>query len=231
MCLVFLCTVVYIFWPWGYKTFSGSIQLSMEFFMLINLNLLTIANSFLLNIAKHGISLLLNMNNIVGIFIFVSRENFNAQLNWAWKKVYNLGARSFGILELVWFYSKIYYTSTVCKEAWTVFHITLLFMNTMFHITLPFMNTVFYITLLFMHTVFHIILLFKNTVFHITLLFMNTVFHIILCSWTLCFTLHYCSWTPCFTLYYVHEQIQNFFFKFLFWFPSRYLIIKDWTIC
>ena len=53
----------------------------MKFFMLINLNLLTIANSFLLNIAKHEISLLLNMNIIVGIFIFVSRENFNAQLS------------------------------------------------------------------------------------------------------------------------------------------------------
>ena len=35
------------------KLFSCSTQLSMKFFMLINLKLLTIANSFLLNIAEH----------------------------------------------------------------------------------------------------------------------------------------------------------------------------------
>ena len=35
------------------KLFSCSTQLSMNFFMLINLNLLTIENSFLLNIAEH----------------------------------------------------------------------------------------------------------------------------------------------------------------------------------
>ena len=35
------------------KLFSCSTQLSMKFFMLINLRLVTIANSFLLNIAEH----------------------------------------------------------------------------------------------------------------------------------------------------------------------------------
>ena len=50
------------------KLFSCSTQLSMKFVLLINLKLLTIANSFLLNIAEH--------ENIVGIFIFISRENF-----------------------------------------------------------------------------------------------------------------------------------------------------------
>ena len=35
--------------------FSCSTQLSMKFFMLINLDLLTITNSFLLNIAEHDI--------------------------------------------------------------------------------------------------------------------------------------------------------------------------------
>ena len=39
----------------------------MKFVMQINLKLLTIANSFLLNIAEH---------EIVGIFIFIRRENF-----------------------------------------------------------------------------------------------------------------------------------------------------------
>ena len=40
-------------WPLGYYFFSCSTQLSMKFFMLINLKLLTIANSCLLNIAEH----------------------------------------------------------------------------------------------------------------------------------------------------------------------------------
>ena len=35
------------------KLFSCSTQLSMKFFMLINLKLLTMPNSFLLNIAEH----------------------------------------------------------------------------------------------------------------------------------------------------------------------------------
>ena len=37
----------------GYKLFSCSTQLSMKFFMLINLKLLTMPNSFFLNIAEH----------------------------------------------------------------------------------------------------------------------------------------------------------------------------------
>ena len=37
------------------KLFSCSTQLSMKFVQLINLKLLTIANSFLLNIAEHVI--------------------------------------------------------------------------------------------------------------------------------------------------------------------------------
>ena len=39
--------------PRDYKTFLCSTQLSMKFVLLINLNLLTMANRFLLNIAKH----------------------------------------------------------------------------------------------------------------------------------------------------------------------------------
>ena len=37
----------------GYKRFSCSTQLSMKFVLLINLKLLIIANSILLNIAEH----------------------------------------------------------------------------------------------------------------------------------------------------------------------------------
>ena len=64
----------------------------MKFVLLINLKLLIIPNSFLLYIAEHEIfsankyenanylkfSLLINMKipTIVGIFIFISRENF-----------------------------------------------------------------------------------------------------------------------------------------------------------
>ena len=60
------------------KLFSCSTQLSMKFVMLINLKLLTIANSFLLNIAEHEtfFAYKYENTNFVGIFIFISRENF-----------------------------------------------------------------------------------------------------------------------------------------------------------
>ena len=59
------------------KLFSCSNQMSMKFVLLINLKLLTIANSFLRNMADDDISLLINMKmpTFVGIFIFISREN------------------------------------------------------------------------------------------------------------------------------------------------------------
>ena len=44
--------------------------------MLINLELLTIANYFLLNIAEHENFSANKYENAVGIFIFISRENF-----------------------------------------------------------------------------------------------------------------------------------------------------------
>ena len=68
-----------VFWPQGYKTFFMLNSAEHEMFMLINLKLLTMPNSFLLNIAEHeNFSLLINMKmpTIVGIFIFISRENF-----------------------------------------------------------------------------------------------------------------------------------------------------------
>ena len=72
-----------VFWPQGYKTFFMLNSAEHEMFMLINLKLLTMPNSFLLNIAEHeNFSLLINMKmpTIVGIFIFISWENF--MLSW-----------------------------------------------------------------------------------------------------------------------------------------------------
>ena len=54
----------------------------MKFVMLLNLKLLTIANSFLLNIAEHeNFSDNMKMLPFVGIFIFISRENFMLKLS------------------------------------------------------------------------------------------------------------------------------------------------------
>ena len=64
-----------------------------KIFMLINLKLLTIANSFLLNIAEHEIfsaNKYENANNSWRFHIYWQRK-FHAQLFWAWKKFYNLG--------------------------------------------------------------------------------------------------------------------------------------------
>ena len=60
------------------KLFSCSTQLNMKFVLLINLKLLISENSFLLNIAEHEnfSANKLKMPTIVGIFIFISRENF-----------------------------------------------------------------------------------------------------------------------------------------------------------
>ena len=64
------------------KLFSCSTQLSMKFLLLINLKLPTIANSFLLNKAEHEIFSANKYENanFVGIFIFISGENF--MLSW-----------------------------------------------------------------------------------------------------------------------------------------------------
>ena len=56
------------------KLFSCSIQLSMKFVLLIYLTLLTIANSFLLNIAEHG-NFSANKYENANV-ILISGENF-----------------------------------------------------------------------------------------------------------------------------------------------------------
>ena len=73
------------------KLFSCSTQLSMKF-VLINLKLLIIANSFLLNIAEHenfSANKYENVNYCWHFHIYKQRK-FHAQLSWAWKKFYNL---------------------------------------------------------------------------------------------------------------------------------------------
>ena len=67
----------------------------MKFVLLINIKLLIIANSFLRNIAEHEIfsaDKYENANFCWHFHIYYQRK-FNAQLSWAWKKFYNLGAR------------------------------------------------------------------------------------------------------------------------------------------
>ena len=66
----------------------------MKFVRLINLKLLTISNSFLLNIAEHENFSAINMKmpTVVGIFIFISRESFMLSSVEHEKKFYNLGA-------------------------------------------------------------------------------------------------------------------------------------------
>ena len=74
-------------WPRGYKTFSYSTLLSLKFVLLIKLKLLTVTNSFLLNIADNENFSVNKYEN--AIFKFNNR-NFHAQLSKARKKFYNL---------------------------------------------------------------------------------------------------------------------------------------------
>ena len=69
----------------------------MKFIMLINLKLLTIANSFFLCIAEHENFSANKYKN--DIFMFISRENF--MLSWLEheKSFYYLGARIYKILD------------------------------------------------------------------------------------------------------------------------------------
>ena len=64
----------------------------MKFDPLINLKLLTIANSFLLNITEHEIFSANKYENANMAFSYLLAEKFHAQLSWAWKKFYNPGA-------------------------------------------------------------------------------------------------------------------------------------------
>ena len=75
--------------PQVIKLFSCSALLSMEFVLLVNLKLLTISNSFLLNIAEHenvSANKYENANYCWHSNIYEQRI-FHAQPSWSWKKV------------------------------------------------------------------------------------------------------------------------------------------------
>ena len=116
----------------------------MKFVLLINFKLLTIANSFLLNIAEHenfSANKYENANPIVGIFIFISRENF--MLSWVEHEKSFITSRpgiSICVVYILWFLEnhwvrfddlKIEYRITMGQEAWAMLHIISLFMNTL----------------------------------------------------------------------------------------------------
>ena len=78
------------------KPFSCSTQMSMKFFMLIDLKILTIANPFLLNIAEHEI---FSANKIwkcqlLLAFSYLLAEKISCLAELSMKKFNNLGARS-----------------------------------------------------------------------------------------------------------------------------------------
>ena len=68
----------------------------MKFVLLINIKLLNIVISFLLNIAEHEnwFANKYENANFYWHFHIHKQRKFHAQLSWAWKKFYDLGARS-----------------------------------------------------------------------------------------------------------------------------------------
>ena len=76
------------------KLFSCSTQLSMKFILLINLKILTIF--FKLLSCSTQLSMLSWVEHEKSLncwyFYFYDQVKFHAQLSWAWKKFYNLGA-------------------------------------------------------------------------------------------------------------------------------------------
>ena len=82
--------------PKGYKTFFTLNSPEHKFQLLIKTKILT--KKFLaLNLSDFEFIMLINvkMPTIVGILRFMSRMKICAQLSWAWKKFYNLGASSY----------------------------------------------------------------------------------------------------------------------------------------
>ena len=77
----------------------------MKFVLLINLKLLTIANSFLLDIAKleNFSSNKYENAKYCWYFHIYQQTNIHAQLSWAWKKIYNLGGQIWMALLYVYF--------------------------------------------------------------------------------------------------------------------------------
>ena len=100
-------------WVRGYKILSCSTQLSMKFFLLINVKMPTIVGILTFMSRKNSI---LGWSEpgkswISRYFFTYGHLKFHAQLSWAWKKFYNLGAWSPTFISAVndntdkiWFY-------------------------------------------------------------------------------------------------------------------------------
>ena len=85
-------------WSWGYKTFTYSTKLSTKFFLLINVKMPTIIGILTFISMINTTSERLKARNflICRYFSFNEQLKFRAQLSWALKKFYNLGAWSWG---------------------------------------------------------------------------------------------------------------------------------------
>ena len=79
------------------KLFSCSTQLRIKFILLINVKMPTIVDilTFINRINTPSESLKGRKSFVFGYFSFYQQLKFHAQLSWAWKKFYNLGARSY----------------------------------------------------------------------------------------------------------------------------------------
>ena len=78
------------------KLFPCSTQLSMKFFLLINIKMPTIVGILTFMSRKNSILSLSELEKCWIYWYFHTYEHlkFHAQVSWAWKKFYNLGARS-----------------------------------------------------------------------------------------------------------------------------------------
>ena len=91
-----LCSLWYLIsraWLQRYETnFHAQFRWAWRFFLLMNLRLLPIASSFLLNITEHeNFSANKYENAYCWHLPIYKHRKFHAQLNWAWKKFNNLG--------------------------------------------------------------------------------------------------------------------------------------------
>ena len=82
-------------WPRGYKLSSCSTQLSMKFFLLINVKMPTIIGILTFMSGKNSILGILGTSEpkkcqISWYFYTYGHSKFHAQLSWAWKNFYNL---------------------------------------------------------------------------------------------------------------------------------------------
>ena len=86
---------LFVLYPEVIKLFPCSTQLSTKFILLINVKMPTIVGILTFISMINTSSERLNARNffICRYFSFYEQSKFHAQLSWAWKKFYNLGAR------------------------------------------------------------------------------------------------------------------------------------------